>query len=86
MDRSGALDLAEFRDLMRELRRENAKKSAAARPRLDAVERADVRNVVSIAEVKLGKLRADERDEAMAHILALVNEGRFVRGGLRRPA
>ena len=83
VDRSGALDLAEFRDLMRELRRENAKKSAAARPRLDAVERADVRNVVSIAEVKLGKLRADERDEAMAHILALVNEGRFVRGGLK---
>jgi hypothetical protein len=79
VDRSGALDQAEFRDLMRELRRENAKKSAAARPRLDAVERADVRNVVSMAEVKLGKLRADERDEAMAHILALVNEGRFVR-------
>lgn len=79
VDRSGALDQAEFRDLMRELRRENAKKSAAARPRLDAVERADVRNVVSMAEVKLGKLRADERDEAMAHILALVNDGRFVR-------
>ena len=83
VDRSGALDLAEFRDLMRELRRENAKKSAAARPRLDAQQRADVRNVVSMAEVKLGKLRADERDEAMAHILALVNEGRFVRGGLK---
>ena len=83
VDRSGALDQAEFRDLMRELRRENAKKSAAARPRLDAVERADVRNVVSMAEVKLGKLRADERDEAMAHILALINDGRFVRGGPR---
>ena len=79
VDRSGALDRAEFRDLMRELRRENAKKSAAARPRLDAVERADVRNVVSMAEVKLGKLRADERDEAMAQILALVNDGRFTR-------
>ena len=77
VDGSGALDLAEFRDLMRELRRENAQKSAA-RPRLDAAERADVRHLASMAEVKLAKLRADERDRAMAQILALVNRGRFV--------
>jgi len=79
VDRSGALDLDEFRDMMRELRKENAQKvwSSTGRPRLDAVERANVRNVVSMAEVKLAKLRAAERDEAMAHILAFVNEGRF---------
>ena len=79
VDRSGTLDPDEFRDLMRELRKENAKKiwSVTGRPRLDAVERANVRNVVSMAEVKLAKLRAAERDEAMAHILAFVNEGRF---------
>ena len=79
VDRSGALDLDEFRDMMRELRKENAQKvwSSTGRPRLDAVERASLRNVVSMAEVKLAKLRAAERDEAMAHILAFVNEGRF---------
>ena len=77
VDGSGALDLAEFRDLMGELRRENAQKSTA-RPRLDAAERADVRHLASMAEVKLAKLRADERDRAMAQILALVNRGRFV--------
>ena len=83
VDRSGALDLAEFRDLMRELRRKTPKKRAQPASRAwTRWEAPTCANVVSIAEVKL-KLRADERDEAMAHILALVNEGRFVRGGLK---
>ena len=78
VDKDGALDLAEFREMMRELRHENARRSVSARPRLDAVERANVRNVASMAEVKLAKLHAEERDRAIAQILALVNEGRFV--------
>ena len=77
IDKSGALDQGEFRDLMRELRKENAKKSLVVRPRMDAVERRNVRDMVSMAEVKLAKLHPRERDIAMAHIMCFVNEGRF---------
>ena len=76
-DSSGALDRDEFRDLMRALRKENAKKAKVARPRMDQVERRNVRDVAAMAEVRLGKLPPKERDVAMASIMCFVNEGRF---------
>ena len=78
VDKSGALDYEEFADLMRELRKENAKQATKRRPRMDAAERRSVRNVVGMAEVKLGRLAVDDRDLAMAQIQAFVNGGEVV--------
>jgi hypothetical protein len=77
-DKSGALDFEEFSDLMRELRKESAVKSHKTRPRLDNVERKSVRNIVNMAEVQLTRLPAEEREAAMAQILAFANSGEVV--------
>ena len=77
-DKSGALDFEEFSDLMRELRKESAVKSHKKRPRLDNVERKSVRNIVNMAEVQLTRLPAEEREAAMAQILAFANSGEVV--------
>ena len=77
-DKSGALDFDEFSDLMRELRKESAVKSDKKRPRLDNVERKSVRNIVNMAEVQLTRLPAEEREAAMAQILAFANSGEVV--------
>ena len=45
---------------------------------MDAAERRSVRNVVGMAEVKLGRLAVDDRDLAMAQIQAFVNGGEVV--------
>ena len=63
---------------MRELRKESAVKSHKKRPRLDNVERKSVRNIVNMAEVQLTRLPAEEREAAMAQILAFANSGEVV--------
>ena len=76
-DHSGALDFEEFTELMRELRAQDAKAASVKKVRLDAAERRIIRNLVSMAEVKLCKLVPAERERACAKILAWVNNAKI---------
>ena len=75
-DHSGALDFEEFTELMRELRAQDAKAASVKKVRLDAAERRIIRNLVSMAEVKLCKL-VPRRERACAKILAWVNNAKI---------
>ena len=76
-DHSGALDFEEFTEMMKELRAQDAKAVSVKKVRLDAAERRAVRNLVSMAEVKLCKLLPAERERACAKILAWVNNAKL---------
>ena len=76
-DHSGALDFEEFTEMMKELRAQDAKAVSVKNVRLDAAERRAVRNLVSMAEVKLCKLLPAERERACAKILAWVNNAKL---------
>lgn len=76
-DHSGALDFEEFTELMRELRAQDAKAASVKKVRLDAAERRIIRNLVSMAEVKLCKLAPADRERACAKILAWVNNAKI---------
>uniref|UniRef100_A0A7S0KW69 Calmodulin n=1 Tax=Micromonas pusilla TaxID=38833 RepID=A0A7S0KW69_MICPS len=76
-DHSGALDFEEFTEMMRELRAQDAKAASVKKVRLDAAERRIIRNLVSMAEVKLCKLVPAERERACAKILAWVNNAKI---------
>lgn len=76
-DHSGALDFEEFTEMMKELRAQDAKAVSGKNVRLDAAERRAVRNLVSMAEVKLCKLLPAERERACAKILAWVNNAKL---------
>ena len=63
--------------MMTELRAQDAKAASVKKVRLDAAERRIIRNLVSMAEVKLCKLVPAERERACAKILAWVNNAKI---------